>query len=272
MNKKTLGKENAALFTELASQGKLVFSIADAQQISGSNYQATLQALHRLIKAGWLVRLGAGKYALVSPDAGQDAIPTANRFIIGRELVGDAPYYGSHETALEVHNLLTRPVAGVTITTPRRLKPKKVLQTTYRFIYSRPEKIWGTQPVWVTNSEQMIFSDPERALLDCLERPDLCGGISEVAAALRIGETQFDWGRLTNYAKRFNQQAAVKRLGFLLDLLNLGTETAYERMQAIIGPSYAPLDPFLPDEGRYISRWKVILNIEPEELEKAAST
>jgi predicted transcriptional regulator of viral defense system len=272
MKKKTLGKENAALFTGLASQGKLVFSIADAQKISGSNYQATLQALHRLVNAGWLVKLGAGKYALVSPDAGQDVIPTANRLIIGREIVGDVPYYGSHETALEAHNLLTRPVIGVTITTPRRLKLKKVLQTTYRFIYAKPEKIWGTRPVWVTDSEQMIFSDPERTLLDCLARPDLCGGISEVAGALSIGKILFDWERLTRYAEYYDQQAAVKRLGFLLDLLNLGTATAYERLQDVIGPSYAPLDPFLPDEGRYISRWKIILNIEPEELEKAAST
>lgn len=272
MNKKTLGKENAALFTGLASQGKLVFSIADAQEVGGNNYQATVQALHRLVNAGWLVRLGSGKYALVSPEAGQEVIPTANRLMIGRELVGGVPYYGSHETALEAHNLLTRPVTGVTITTARRIKDKKVLQTAYRFIYSKPDKIWGTTFVWVTDAEQMVFSDPERTVLDCLARPDLCGGISEVAAALNIGKTQFDWDRLADHAVRYDPQAAVKRLGYLLDLLGLGTSTVKNKINAVLGSSYAQLDPFLPVEGRYTNRWKIILNLEPEELEKAAST
>lgn len=272
MNKKTLGKENAVLFTGLASQGKLIFSIADAQEISGNNYQATLQALHRLVKAGWLVRLGAGKYALVSPEAGEAAIPVANRLVIGRELVGSVPYYASHETALEIHNLLTRPVTGVTITTPRRLKAKQVMGIDYRFVYCKSDKIWGTQLVWVSDSEQMVVSDPERTMLDCLARPDLCGGISEVAAALRMGKLELNWEKLSIYAKRYDPQSAVKRLGFLLELLELSTSTTYEKLQDIIGPSYTPLDPLLSDEGSYLSRWKLILNIDPGELKKAAST
>jgi predicted transcriptional regulator of viral defense system len=32
----------------------------------------------RLTKAGWLVKLGAGKYAIVPPSAGEEAVPEAN--------------------------------------------------------------------------------------------------------------------------------------------------------------------------------------------------
>jgi predicted transcriptional regulator of viral defense system len=272
MNNKTLGKESAALFTGLASQGKMVFSIADAQKVSGKNYQATLQSLYRLVNAGWLVSTGSGIYAIVSPEAGSEAIPAANRLVIGRELVGDAPYYFSYDTALSLHNFITRPVPDVKISTPRRLQTRKVLNVKYNFIYARSENIWGTELTWASEGERIVVSDPERTIIDSLARPDLSGGVSEVATALQIGAAKFDWEKLISYGKRFDNQAVMKRLGFLLELLDLTTQENIENLNAMITQSYALLDPYLPDDGDYFSRWKVRINIDPETLEKAAST
>jgi hypothetical protein len=70
MYSKTLGTEKARLFTTLAGQGRIVFSIREAQKGSGKGYSATLYELRRLIRAGWLVKLremiGPG-YALLDP-------------------------------------------------------------------------------------------------------------------------------------------------------------------------------------------------------------
>jgi predicted transcriptional regulator of viral defense system len=272
MNSKTLGKESAALFTGLASQGKMVFSVEEAQKVSRKNYQATLQSLHRLINAGWLVSSGSGVYAIVSPEAGSEAIPAANRLVIGRELVGDVLYYFSHDTALSLHNLITRPVPDVKISTPRRLKSRKVLKVKYHFIYARPENIWGTELSWVSEGERISVSDPERTIIDCLARPDLSGGVVEVAAALQIGNQKFNWDKLIAYAKRFDNQSVMKRLGFLLELLELTSPKEVNNLRAEISTSYAVLDPFMPDDGDYLSRWKIKVNIEPDILEKAAST
>ncbi len=272
MNLKTLGKENAAILTSMASQGKLVFSIADAQQVSGKNYQTTLQAIHRLVNAGWLAALGGGKYAVVSPEAGSEATPIVGRLIIGRELVGEAPHYFAYDTALEIHNLITRPVPRVTIATPRRLRSREVLNVAYRFIFTRAETIWGTTFHWVSESERITVSDRERTILDGLARLDLAGGISEIATALLIGNLDFDWEKLDAYTWRLNNQAVAKRLGYLLELLQLGSQPVIDSLHKLVGPSYALLDPFLPDTGNYLSDWKLKVNIDPETLLKAAST
>lgn len=66
---KTLGSENSRLFTVLAGQGQIVFSIKEAQKIAGKGYAATQQALLRLTRTGWLAKLGAGRYAIVPPSA-----------------------------------------------------------------------------------------------------------------------------------------------------------------------------------------------------------
>jgi predicted transcriptional regulator of viral defense system len=177
---KTLGKENSRLSTALASRGQIVFSIEEAQKIGGKSYPATQQALLRLTKAGWLVKLGAGQYAIVLPSAGGEAVAEANRLVIARGLVGDALYYISHDSALEVHNMLTRPVTNVTISTPRRLKSRTVLNVPYRFVTTKPEDMWGYDLVWVSSEEQVQVSDLGRTILDGLARPDQCAGVSEV--------------------------------------------------------------------------------------------
>lgn len=269
---KTLGRENSRLFTALASLGRTVFSIEEAQKISGKNYPATQQTLLRLTKAGWLVSLGAGKYAIVLPSAGDDAVPAANRLVIARELVGDVPYYISHDSALEIHNMLTRPITTVTISTPRRLKSRTVFNVPYRFITTQPKDMWGYTPVWTSAEDQVQVSDPERTILDGLARPDLCAGVSEVATSLLIRKDDLDWKKLAEYAQRLGSQAVVKRLGYLLDFYSLAPSEILSRLQGQIGPSYALLDPLLPKSGQFLSRWRLQLNIDTETLKGIAST
>jgi predicted transcriptional regulator of viral defense system len=269
---KTLGSENSRLFTTLTGLGRIVFSIGEAQKITGKSYAATQQALLRLTRAGWVVKLGGGKYAIVPASAGEEAIPEANRLVIARELTGNVSYYVSHESALEVHNMLTRPITQVIVSTSRRLKPRTVLKIPYRFVTTKAEDMWGFAPVWVSSGEQVQVSDPERTILDGLRRPDLCAGVSEVATGLLMNKDSLDREKLADYARRLGNQAVAKRLGFLLEFYSLATPQVLDSLQDLIGPSYAPLDPLLPADGRFLARWRLQINIDSETLRGVAST
>jgi predicted transcriptional regulator of viral defense system len=269
---KNLGTESASLLTTLASQGQMVFTIQDAMRIYGKSYSATVQTLRRLKQAGWLVRLNAGKYAIVPLEAGDEAIPAANRLVIARELAGEAPYYVSHDSALEVHNMLTRPVTSVTVTTVRRLLNRTVLRVPYRFVVARPETLWGFAPVWVMPEEQVQVSDLERTILDGLARPDLCAGVSEVATGLWMRKDDLDWEKLASYAHRLGNQAVAKRLGYLLELYGLAPENVRNSLLDLVGASYALLDPMLPEEGRRLSRWRLRINLNPDSLKGIVTT
>lgn len=272
MYTKNLGAESARLLTTLASQGQMVFTIEDALRIYGKSYSATVQTLRRLDQAGWLVRLNAGKYAIVPLEAGEEAIPVANRLVIARELAGEAPYYISHDSALEIHNMLTRPVTTVTVTITHRLTNRTVLRVPYRFVTARPEALWGFAPVWVMPEEQVQVSDLERTILDGLARPDLCAGVSEVATGLWMRKDDLDWEKLISYAHRLGNQAAAKRLGYLLELYDLTTEAVRNGLLDLVGPSYALLDPMLPAEGRRLSRWRLRVNLNPDNLKGIVTT
>ncbi|MBN2550768.1 MAG: hypothetical protein JXB15_16510 [Anaerolineales bacterium] len=272
MYSKNLGVESARLLTTLAGQGQIIFTVDAAMQVYGKSYSATVQTLRRLDRAGWLVRLNAGKYAIVPLEAGEEALPTANHLVIARELVDGVPYYISHDSALEVHNMLTRPVTAVTVTTSRRLLNRVVLHVPYQFVIAKPEALWGFAPIWVMPDEQVQVSDFERTILDGLARPDLCAGVSEVATGLWMRKDDLDWDKLVAYAHRLNNRAAARRLGYLLELYDLATESIRNGLRDMVGSNYALLDPLLPAEGRRLARWRLRINLNPENLKGIVST
>jgi len=272
MANKTLGSTSARLLSTLSQDNRTIFSVADAQRVLGTSYDATRKALRRLIHAGWLVRLTAGRYAIVPLSSGDEATPQANRYVIARELLGETPYYISHESAMDIHNMLTRPVTTVTVTTPRRLANREILGVPYRFVYAPPPGIWGNEPVWVTPYEQVIVSDPEKTILDGLDRSDLCAGVGQVATGLWMRQDDLDWEKLAHFAVKLGRRAVAQRLGYLLELYGLGTQSLIESLQAMVGTAYARLDPLLPNGGPYLARWRLRLNLEPETLQTVVRT
>ena len=269
---KTLGATSAHLLTVLAERNQLVFSITDAHEIFGGSYNAALLALRRLTEAGWLVRLTAGRYAIVPLSSGDAALPQRNRYVIARDLLGESPYYISHESALDIHNMLTRPITRVIATTPRRLKKREIMSMSYRFVSAPLLSLWGYEPNWVTPYEQVNVSDLERTILDCLNRPDLCAGVSQAAVGLWIRQDDFKWDILGRYARKLGRHSVAQRLGYLLDLFDLGIPSLIEDLQKMVASHYACLDPFLPAQGSYLARWRLRINIEPETLETIVRT
>jgi predicted transcriptional regulator of viral defense system len=272
MMTKTLGSTSAQLLKALAQDNRTVFSVADAQQILGGSYNAALKTCWRLTRVGWLVRLTAGRYAIVPLSSGDEAIPQANRYIIAQALMETTPHYISHESAMDIHNMLTRPIANVIVTTSRRLNKRNILGVPYRFIYAPPLDIWGCEPTWETPYEQVTVSDLEKTILDGLARTDLCAGVSEVATALWMCRDDFDWTKFAHYAEKFNSRAVGQRLGYLLELYELGTPKLIKSLQAMVGTAYVRLDPLLPASGRYLARWHLRLNVEPDMLQAIVGT
>jgi predicted transcriptional regulator of viral defense system len=45
-----------------------------------------------------------------------------------------------------------------------------------------------------------------------------------------------------------------------------------KRLQENLTASYAILDPLLPDEGRFLARWRLHLNVDPAEIASAVRT
>jgi len=70
------------------------------------------------------------------------------------------------------------------------------------------------------------------------------------------------------YVIRFKSQAVLKRLGFLLELLEIKNDIIIE-LQKLKTASYVLLDTELPKTGKMISRWSIQQNLETETIKSA---
>ena len=265
-NTKTLGPTSAELLLRLSAKGKSIFSIGDAQAITNQSYNATTFLLGDLVRKGWLVRLVPGKYLIVPLEAGLEAIPMADRYVIGREVLGSVPHYISHYSAMEMHQMTTQPVRTVYVTVARRRRSRTIAGMEYRFVYASQRSFWGWETIWATPQEQVRVSDLEKTLLDCAVRPELCGGLAELAKGLWLRKEDLDEARLVAYVQRLDHKAAGRRLGYVLQTYGLGQPETIAILQSFTSRGYDPLDPALPDEGPHDPDWRLRINLDPEEL------
>lgn len=262
----SLSDTEASLLTTLAAHGDGIFNIGDAYAVLGMR-KSTRDTLERLVEKGWLERLEKGKYMIVPLRAGPGRIWTEDALVIAHHLV--RPSMVAYWTALNYWNL-TEQVPRVTYvqTTVRRENRRpNILGTQFRIVRIKPEKFFGAHRFQAGESLVEV-TNREKTIIDCLDRPELSGGVPEVGKALHDGDGEIDWKRMTRYLSHFQSGAVVKRLGFLAESLELqhppGSGLLGE-WQELLTAGISMLDPSSPREShRIATRWRVEVNL-PEE-------
>lgn len=217
-------------------------------------------------------RLKPGLFILVPFELGHERDYLGNPYVVARELVGSADYYVSHASAMDLHQMVTQPQLVVYTTTTKAIRPRDVLGTEFRFVRLKPEHLFGTTGHWVTKSEQVQVSDLERTIIDGLKQSEYCGGITELAKGFWMRRDDIDLGKLVDYALRLDVGAVIRRLGFLLETFEVDAPHELERLQQKLTAAYAVLDPLLPDEGKFVARWRLRLNVDRDEIVSVVRT
>ncbi len=269
---KTLGTTSARLVTGLHERQRPIFTLADAQDITGLKGTSARTLVHKLVGRGVATRLRPGVFQLVPPELGRESEYLGNPYLVARALMAGKPYFLSHASAMDIHNMVTQPQLVVCVTSPKPMRGRIVLGTEFRFIRCKPEHFFGTTDYWVNKQEKVSVSDLERTVLDGLRQPEYSGGVTEVAKGLWIRRADLDVDRLVEYALRLNVGAVMRRLGFLLEVYDIGTAADRERLRQHVTGAYSPLDPMLPPQGKYAGRWRLRLNVDPDEFRAVIGT
>lgn len=86
-----------------------------------------------------------------------------------------------------------------------------------------------------------------------LKIQSICGGIIEVAKGLWIKKEIIDVKKLINYAFILDVGVVYRRLGFLLELFEIGEVQTRDLLEKKLTKSYSLLDPSLFKEGAFTS-------------------
>lgn len=269
---KTLGPQSARLVTELHERARTLFSHADVEEITGLQPKSARNLVASLVQRGVATRLKPGLFILVPFELGREREYFGNPHVVARELAGGTDYYISHASAMDIHQMVTQPQLVMYTTSPQAIRPRIVLGTEFRFVRCKPGHLFGLTDHWATKTEKVQVSDLERTVIDGLKHSEHCGGFSEVAKGFWMRREDMTPGKLVDYALRLGVGAVIRRLGFLLETFEVGAPRDLERLQEHLTASYAILDPLLPAEGKFLARWRIKLNVDPDEIVSVVKT
>ena len=264
---KTLGPRAAQLFIELNERRRTTFALSDVQAITHLSASSARNLVHKAQRRGLVTRLKPGLYNLVPFELGRATEHIGSPYLIARELARNDPYFLSHGTALELHRMLTQPNLTIHVSCTRRIRPQTIGGYEFQFVSVTEAQVFGIAKHWVTKEQPVMISDMERTIIDSLRRPDLAGGITEIAKGLWMKRDGLNIKRLIDYALRLDVRAVLRRLGYLLERSGMANETTLQPLRDKLSATYQRLDPVLPHQGPFLSRWRLRLNVSPEELD-----
>lgn len=264
---KTISNRSAEVIRHFTNVDQPAFTLAEADALLNSSSREAVKKLMRdMVNRELLLRLKDGVYWII-PYEQEAKSYFPNWHLIAKYLVGNAKYYIGYYSAMEIHSLITQPSLLERIVVNRQIKPSflKIRDVNFQFIYHNDDHFFGSKQIWIDSFNKVSCSDLEKTFVDSLYKPDYSGGISEIAKGLYKSKDQIDYEKLYQYCKRFDAQSVIKRLGFLLDLLEINNPIT-DLLQQIKSKSIILLEPTLEKKGNIVNRWSLQQNIETQDI------
>lgn len=273
MRNKNISTQSNELLTYFNGIEKFCFKSSEAFEVLSKSSKPTVnQLLSDMTKRGLLMRIKDGVYYIIPYEKDPESF-MPDWHLLTENLVNGADHYIGYYSALQLHQLITQPSLKQQIVVAKQIRPSiiNVKNVPFQFIYHNPTHFFGVKKIWIDNFHKVKCSDLEKTFIDCLFKPDYAGGIAEIAKAMYISKNKIQFDKLLEYARQFNSQAVIKRLGFVLDALEIKQPITKE-LQKIKTASYVVLDTELPKDGKLISKWSIMQNIDNETIKSAIFT
>ena len=270
---KNISTQSNQVLSYFNQMGKDCFVYPDAiKALPQSNNSAIKELLSDMVKRGLLMRLKKGLYYIIPFEKDAESF-MPDWHIIAGYLARNTDHYIGYYSALQIHNLITQPSLIEQIVVSKQIRPSiiKIKNVDFQFIFHNENHHFGSKKIWIDSFNKVLCSDLEKTFIDCLFKPDYAGGIVEVARAIYTSKDKIKFDQLLEYAERFKSQAVIKRLGFLLELLEIETDII-SKLKKIKTASYVLLDTELPKSGKMMSRWSIQQNLETGTIKSAIYT
>lgn len=270
MKNKYISTQSHKLLSFFNEKNRNCFRCSEAfLSLPESKESAVRELLSDMTKRGLLMRLKESVYYIIPYEQDSDTF-MPDWHLLAEYLVNETEHYIGYYSALQIHNLITQPSLKEQIVVSNQIRPSslKIKSITFQFIYHNENHFFGMKKIWIDSFNKVLCSDLEKTFIDCLFNPGYAGGIVEIAKALYMSRNKINFDKLLAYSLNFNSQAVIKRLGFLLEILEINTGIVNE-LQKIKTVSYVLLDTELPKSGKMISRWSIQQNLETETIKSA---
>lgn len=272
---RSLSTQESKIVLALTERRQRETTRAEIVELLGGSNKAADNVIESLRRKGWLERATWGEYLLVPPEQGPDALGDSNILALASRIAD--PYYIGFGSAAAHYGLTTQLRNVIFVVTPVRLRAREIGESRVQIVNLSDNKFFGFEPIDVLGYKVMI-SDREKTAIDCVDRPDLAGGVGEAATILATASRRFDWSKAAGHLERINSGALARRLGWLVDYVKADiSPAARDRLLQLAARSrktYLGPDPARARvvEGAigYDETWRLFVNVKREELQGSA--
>jgi len=265
-NLRTLGPQEAKLVLALREEGQEIVTASEIIQRLGSETTAR-SVIQGLLRKGWITRLIPGRYLLLPPEHGPESLGENNVLALASAVI--EPSYVGWWSAASFHGFTTQRPMTVTVATTRQVAPRILEGSEVRFVMVTSRKFFGFQR-YTLYDRSVTLSDPAKTVADCVDRPELCGGPSELARILFGASSEVEAAEVISAALAMKSSALLQRLGYLMDLVGWPiTAEQRDQLRRHIRPTARTTlgrkDRSDGDVG-YVSDWGLFVHVPQSEL------
>jgi predicted transcriptional regulator of viral defense system len=238
------------------------FTPHEAATLLHLDIDKTRKFLAYLADKGWLTHVRRGLYTTVSLDVIEPASWKEDPWIIASKVF--QPFYIGGWTACEHWGLTEQIFKETVVISSRPVRRRHMEIQCVPFIVKvvNNSKIFGTEAVW-RGRTRVPISDPARTVIDILDDPYIGGGVRHIADVLQeyLSHTRRNDKLLLEYAHKLGNRSVFKRLGYLLELMNVDEAKLIEECRKSISSGISLLDPTATHKGRIIRKWNLRINV-----------
>jgi predicted transcriptional regulator of viral defense system len=231
-NLRTLGPGETKVVLSFREQGREIVRTADVIDVLGSE-QSARTVIRNLVRKGWLARLMGGRYLLLPPEQGPENIGENNVLALAAAAV--EPSYVGWWSAAGFHGFTTQKPMSVFVAVLRQIPSRVIEGSEVRFVKIAERKFFGAE-TYDVYGRKVAISSPEKTVIDCIDRPELAGGLAELTRIVHTAMNDIDPDKLLAGALKMRSTSLLQRLGFLTDLVGkpLAEDARQQLRQAIL--------------------------------------
>ena len=200
--------------------------------------------LSRWSTQGWVKRIKYGVYIPLPVEDPSGKATMEDAWVLADRLF--TPGYFSGFSAIKYWDFSEQIFETTTFFTTKKVSNRHpVIGNTRLYLKTiSPYKIFGTKTVWQENVKLQV-ADPTKTIVDALDDPSSSGGMRFVKDVfMEYKKSEFyDMEKLVLYAEKMHNKTIFKRLGFLLESLDLYDVVEKYDLRNKISSGYSMFDP-----------------------------
>ena len=238
------------------------FEVSNIENLFGIERSKASRLLAHWASKGWLTRIRRGLYITVPLGAEDPKTRSEDPWIVANKVY--EPCYVGGWSACEHWGLTEQIFDSVVIFTGSKIRNSNLMIQNTNFLLKPLTKIkyFGTKTIWRGRTKIQV-SDPTRTIVDILNDPLVGGGMRNVADIIKqyfVSEFRDD-NLLGAYIKKVKNKTAHKRLGYILETLNIDASHLIKKCKKNLSQGFSLFDPSAIGKGKYLRKWNLRINV-----------